>query len=74
MKQILFAIAVMMLTTTSCSKETTARLCGKVVSSRWCGVCAAQPSFIVDVYFPTTGETVGFPVSREYAKGEEYCR
>jgi hypothetical protein len=73
MKLILFAIAVMLFVA-SCSKETTARLCGKVVSSRWCGVCAAQPSFIVDVYFPSAGETVGFMVTREYSKGEEYCK
>jgi hypothetical protein len=73
MKQTIFAVAVMMFVA-SCSKETTARLCGKVVTAKLCYVCAAQPSYLVDVYFPATGDTVQFLVNREYTAGEEYCK
>ena len=60
-------------TAASCTKEQPVQQCGEVVSSRICGVCTAQPSYVIDVYFPATGQTVGYQSNREYAVKETFC-
>lgn len=72
MKKLLI-ILLLAYTLTACTKEQPVQQCGEVVSSRICGVCTAQPRYVIDVYFKETGATVGFQSSREYAVKEIFC-
>lgn len=73
MKQLLLLIGLVLFTVLiSCTKENAAQVCGKVMSSRLCGVCSNQPAYIIDVQLPN-GTTAGYEVKRDYVKGEMYC-